>query len=83
MFYLKQCLGLGMMREIGAAYTDFIFLTLHGQRNHLFFGGSHFQLSSSLMFLLVSPSYLSCPRSVLEFDEDKLVGSRTNNSFGY
>lgn len=80
MFYSKQCLGLGTMREMGTAYTDFIFLTLHGQRNHLSFLESHFQLSSSLM---VPSSQPSCSTSVLEFHEEKLVGSRTSNSFDY
>lgn len=79
MFYLKQCLGLGRMGEMGAAYTDFICITLHGQRNHLSFLESHFQLSSALMFLLVHSSHPSCPTSVLEFDEDKLVESRTSD----
>lgn len=67
MFYLKQCLGLGMMREMGTAYADFIFITLHQKRNHLSFLESHFHLPVSLMFLLVSCSYPSCRTSVLEF----------------
>lgn len=82
MFYLKQCLGLGMMREMGAAYTDFIFITLHWQQNHLSFLESHFHLSAFLMFLLV----LSAPPVIpvfLNFDENKLVASSTRESFGH
>lgn len=29
MLYLKQCLGLVMMREVGTAHTEFILITLH------------------------------------------------------
>ena len=78
MLYLKLCLGLVMMRQVGTDYTEFIFITLHWQWNHSALLESHFHLSASLMFLVVSPVV----PVLLNFEDKNLVKSKTSDSFG-